>query len=179
MAKTEDRELRELLVKFLRGSEAHAEFKDVLDDFPVAARGAVPKGAEHSAWQELEHIRIALHDLLDFSTNPNYVQPNWPEDYWPKEAAPASDAAWDASVRAVKKDIEDLEKLVGIRNRICMRRFRGDRGRRCCARCCWPASIPAITWDRLCCCGDPWSLERLKRAGSSPEQYALRSRRGV
>ena len=113
MAKTEDRELREQLVKFLRGSEAHAEFKDVLDDFPVAARGAVPKGAEHSAWQELEHIRIALHDLLDFSTNPNYVQPNWPEDYWPKEAAPASDAAWDASVRAVKKDMEDLEKLVG------------------------------------------------------------------
>ena len=112
MAKMEDRELRELLVKFLRGSEAHAEFKDVLDDFPVAARGVVLKGAEHSAWQELEHIRIALHDLLDFSTNPNYVQPNWPEDYWPKQAAPENDAAWDASVRAVKKDMADFEKLV-------------------------------------------------------------------
>ena len=113
MAKTEDHALREQLVKFLRGSEAHAEFKDVVDDFPVAARGAVPKGAEHSAWQELEHIRIALHDLLDFSTNPNYTQPNWPEDYWPKEAAPTNDDAWDSSVRAVKKDMAELEKLVG------------------------------------------------------------------
>jgi hypothetical protein len=113
MAKTEDRSLREQLVKFLSGGEAHAEFKDVLDDFPVAARGAVPKGAEHSAWQELEHIRIALHDLLDFSTNPNYVAMKWPDDYWPKEPAPKNDAAWDASVRAVKKDIAEFEKLVG------------------------------------------------------------------
>jgi hypothetical protein len=113
MAKTEDRELREQLVKFLRGGEAHAEFKTVLDDFPVKARGVVPKGAEHSAWQEMEHIRIALHDLLDFSTNPNYVAMKWPDDYWPKEAAPESDDGWDASVRAVKKDVADFEKLVG------------------------------------------------------------------
>jgi hypothetical protein len=113
MAKTEDRALRDQLVKFLSGGEAHAELKDVLKDFPVAARGAVPKGAEHSAWQELEHIRIALHDLLDFSTNPNYVAMKWPDDYWPKEAAPKDDAAWDASVRAVKKDVADFEKLVG------------------------------------------------------------------
>jgi len=113
MAKTEDRQLREQLVKFLRGGEAHAEFKTVLDDFPVKARGVVPRGAEHSAWQELEHMRIALHDLLDFSTNPNYVAMKWPDDYWPKEAAPVNDDAWDASVRAVKKDVADFEKLVG------------------------------------------------------------------
>ena len=113
MAKTEDRALRELLVSFLSGREAHAEFKAVVDDFPVAARGVVPKGAEHSAWQELEHIRIALHDLLDFSTNPNYVAMKWPDAYWPKERAPESDDAWDASVRAVKKDMADFEKLVG------------------------------------------------------------------
>jgi len=37
----------------------------------------------------------------------------WPDDYWPKEAAPKNDAAWEASVRAVKKDIADFEKLVG------------------------------------------------------------------
>jgi len=37
----------------------------------------------------------------------------WPDDYWPKEAAPPDDAAWDKSVRAVKKDMADFEKLVG------------------------------------------------------------------
>lgn len=85
MANAEDRALRDQLVKFLRGGEAHADLKAVLDDFPAKARGVVLKGAVHSPWQELEHIRIALHDLLDFSTNPSYVAPEWPKDYWPKE----------------------------------------------------------------------------------------------
>jgi hypothetical protein len=113
MANADDRALREQLVKFLPGGEAHADLKSVLDDFPAKARGVVPKGGEYSAWQLLEHIRIALHDLLDFSTNPNYVAPNWPKDYWPKEAAPSDGDAWDMSVKAVKKDIADFEKLVG------------------------------------------------------------------
>lgn len=114
MANADDRELREQLVKFLRGGEAHADLKSVVDGFPAKLRGEVPRGAEHSAWQQLEHIRIALHDLLDFSTNPHYVQPEWPEDYWPKEAAPADAEAWEESVKAVKKDLADFEKLVGI-----------------------------------------------------------------
>lgn len=113
MAKTEDRALREQLVEFLRGASAHVELKKVIDDFPEELRGKKPKGAPHSAWQLLEHIRIALHDLYDFSTNPNYEAPNWPGDYWPKEAAPADEDAWKTSVRAVKKDLADFEKLIG------------------------------------------------------------------
>jgi hypothetical protein len=113
MANAEDRALREQLVAFLRGGQAHAELKTVLDDFPVKLRGVVPRGAEQSAWQELEHIRIALDDLLDFSTNSHYVAMKWPDDYWPKEAAPADSEAWDASVRALKKGVADFEKLVG------------------------------------------------------------------
>ncbi len=113
MAKTKDGALREQLVKFLRGGEAHAELKTVLDDFPAKLRGVTPKGAEHSAWQELEHIRLALEDLLEFSTDSHYTAKKWPDDYWPKEAAPKDAAAWDRSVRAVKKDMADFEKLVG------------------------------------------------------------------
>jgi hypothetical protein len=113
MAQNEDRALREQLVKFLRGGNAHAELKMVVDGFPAELRGKKPKGAPHSAWQLLEHIRIALHDLYDFSTNSNYVQPEWPGDYWPKEDAPPSEEAWKTSVKAVKKDVEDFEKLVG------------------------------------------------------------------
>lgn len=113
MSTAEDRALRDQLIAFLRGGSAHADLKAVLDDFPAKLRGAKPKGAAHTPWQLLEHIRIALHDLLDFSTNPNYVQPEWPKDYWPKEEGPENDAAWDASVAAVRKDIADFVKLVG------------------------------------------------------------------
>jgi hypothetical protein len=113
MDQPQDRALREQLVEFLRGGSAHAELKTVVDGFPKELRGKKPKGAPHSAWQLLEHIRVALHDLYDFSTNSNYVQPKWPEDYWPKDAAPPNDGAWTASGRALKKDIEDFEKLIG------------------------------------------------------------------
>lgn len=113
MSTAEDRALRDQLIDFLRGGSAHADLKAVLDDFPVEARGAKPKGAAHTPWQLLEHIRIALHDLLDFSTNSNYVQPEWPKDYWPQEEAPADDGAWNAAVAAVKKDIAEFVKLVG------------------------------------------------------------------
>ena len=113
MANTEDRALRKTLVEFLRGASAHAELKTVVDDFPAELRGETLKGMPHSPWQLLEHIRIALHDLLDFSTNSHYEAMKWPDDYWPKEAAPPDDQAWDKSVRAVKKDVADFEKLVG------------------------------------------------------------------
>ena len=113
MVHDDDRAMRVQLVEFLRGGSAHAELKSVVDAFPAELRGVKPKGAAHTAWQLLEHIRIALHDLYDFSTNPNYVQPDWPQDYWPKEDAPPTDAAWDTSVRAVKKDLADFEGLIG------------------------------------------------------------------
>jgi uncharacterized damage-inducible protein DinB len=113
MANAEDRALRKQLVEFLRGGSAHAELKTVVDDFPAELRGKTLKGMPHSAWQLLEHIRLALHDLLDFSTNSHYEALKWPDDYWPKEAAPPDDAAWEAAVRAVKKDLADFEKLVG------------------------------------------------------------------
>lgn len=113
MTNPDDRELRRHLVEFLRGGSAQAELKTVLDDFPAELRGSKPTGSPHSAWQLLEHIRLALHDLLDFSTNSHYLGMKWPDDYWPKDDAPPSGSAWDTSVKAVKKDIADFEKLIG------------------------------------------------------------------
>jgi uncharacterized damage-inducible protein DinB len=113
MANSEDQALRKQLVEFLRGGSAHAELTKVVDRFPEELRGKKPKGAAHSAWQLLEHIRIALHDLYDFSTNSHYLQPQWPEDYWPKEAAPPSRQAWSTALKAVKKDLADFEALIG------------------------------------------------------------------
>ncbi|MGB7134369.1 MAG: hypothetical protein WBD46_03735 [Acidobacteriaceae bacterium] len=57
-------------------------------------------------------MRLALDDLLEFSTNPHYVAKKWPDDYRPKEEAPANDAAWKAAVKALGKTLADFEKLV-------------------------------------------------------------------
>lgn len=104
--------LREHLLEFLRGDGAHVSFAGAIKDFPASLYGTVPDNAEHSAWQILEHIRIALHDLLDFSTNPEYVELNWPEDYWPRSANPPSKEAWKHSVTVVERDLQAFADLV-------------------------------------------------------------------
>lgn len=105
-------QLRDQLASLLRGGNAHAGLTAAVKDFPPALYGAKPEGSPHSAWELVEHMRLALHDLLDFSTNPNYEEPNWPDDYWPSTSAPPSEAAWRNSVRALKRDLKEFEALV-------------------------------------------------------------------
>ena len=58
-----------------------------LKDFPTDKINEKPEGSPHTAWQLLEHIRIAQWDILDFSRNANYKEMKWPDDYWPKKEA--------------------------------------------------------------------------------------------
>ncbi|MGI9072453.1 MAG: DinB family protein [Bryobacteraceae bacterium] len=104
--------LREMLVDAIGGHQAHLDFDSAVKDFPPQARGAKPDGAPHTAWQLLEHLRIAQRDILDFSHDPKHQSPEWPEGYWPSIEAPHDPKAWDASVRAFRKDVREFEKLV-------------------------------------------------------------------
>jgi hypothetical protein len=110
---TDDRTLRDQLIEFLRGNSAHIDIRAALKDFPAELYGAKPNGAPHTAWQLLEHIRITLHDLLDFCVNPKYVAPEWPKEYWPKEGAPPSKDAWQSCAKAIHEDLAAFEKLAG------------------------------------------------------------------
>ncbi len=115
MADAEDHALREQLVHLLKGGQAHAGIDAALAGFPVDRAGERPHGLPYSAWQLLEHMRIALNDLLEFATNSHYRERQWPEDYWPKQPAPPSPDAWQTSVNALRADLAEFERL--IRNR--------------------------------------------------------------
>jgi hypothetical protein len=78
-----DVEVRKQLLELLRGGHAHTGFDDVLEGFPPERAGVRPKGAPHSAWELLEHMRIAQNDILRFSIEPDYKSPAWPHGYWP------------------------------------------------------------------------------------------------
>jgi hypothetical protein len=107
-----DHSVREHLVKLLEGGHAHATFEAAVKGLPAALRGKRPKGAEHSPWEILEHMRIAQSDILDFSSDPKYVAPKWPDDYWPTSKTPPNDKAWANSVRSFNADLEAMRKLV-------------------------------------------------------------------
>ena len=103
--------VREQVIALLRGGNAHVTFDDAIKDLPAAKRNEVPKGAEHSVWQLLEHMRIAQSDILEFSRNPKHVSPDWPAGYWPESKKP-SEAAWKKSIESFKKDLQSMEDLV-------------------------------------------------------------------
>jgi len=107
-----DKALREHLVKLLEGGEAHADLQRAFSELPEAQRGVKPAGAPHTAWQLLEHFRIAQWDILEFSRDPKHVSPQFPEGYWPVSDAPPSAEAWDKSVAAVERDLAAMKKLV-------------------------------------------------------------------
>jgi DinB family protein len=104
--------LRKMLVDAMRGHQSHLDFDAALKGFPLEARGVKPPGAPHTAWQLLEHMRIAQRDILDFSRDPKHQSPEWPEGYWPPTEAPPDDSAWEASVRAFQNDAREFNKLV-------------------------------------------------------------------
>ena len=111
-AKNYDPALRDHLLELLGGGHAHATFDAAVADFPAGLRGKKPKGAEHTAWQLLEHLRIAQWDILEFSRDRKHVSPKWPDGYWPKTGVPPSTAAWNNSIRKFRADLAAMTKLV-------------------------------------------------------------------
>ena len=104
--------LREQLRKALSWSEGHVDWKTALAGLPAKSRGQKPEGAPHSAWELLEHVRIAQWDILEFSRNPKHVSPDFPSGYWPETPAPPNDAAWEKSIKSFQSDLEAMGKLV-------------------------------------------------------------------
>jgi hypothetical protein len=111
---TAENGIRKQLVELLRGGQAHATFEDVVKNFPPKLRGVVPTGLPYSAWQVLEHIRIAQDDMVRFSMNHDgsYHSPKWPEGYWPDSAAPADTKSWEHSVQQVQNGRGKMIRLV-------------------------------------------------------------------
>ena len=104
--------VREQVINLLRGGQAHVTFDDVVKDFPSKLRGVKPNGAPHTAWQLVEHLRIAQWDILEFSRHAKHKSPVWPKGYWPKAAAPANAVAWAKSVKDFRKDLKAMQALV-------------------------------------------------------------------
>lgn len=107
-----DTQLREHLKNLLSMEGAHIGWKAAFTGIPAKLRGVRPKGIPHSTWEQLEHMRIAQWDILEFSRDAKHVSPKWPAGYWPKTAAPPSAAAWDKSLKAFAHSLEEMTNLV-------------------------------------------------------------------
>jgi uncharacterized damage-inducible protein DinB len=108
---TDEKALRGQLAKLLDWEEAHVGFDTAVKGIPPRMRGVVPDGWEYSAWQLVEHLRIAQADILDFCVNAKYKAKKWPDDYWPRSPAPPNGAAWTNSIAQFRRDRKAFQRL--------------------------------------------------------------------
>lgn len=107
-----DQQLREHLLYLLAEGGAHIDFDSVVKNFPIALINQKVAHSPYSAWQLVEHMRIAQRDILEFCRNPKHVSPPWPEGYWPADDAIAQPKAWHKSVHDFRVDLEAMEGLL-------------------------------------------------------------------
>ena len=106
----DQKQLREHLLELLDGASAHIDLESALADFPPERINERPAGSPHSAWELLEHLRIAQWDILEFSRDGRHVSPAFPDGYWSgKEGTPED---WSGSVKAVLADLQAICDLV-------------------------------------------------------------------
>lgn len=106
--------LREHILELLEGKFAHIDLEIALRDFPHSEINTRLPHSPHTAWELLEHIRLAQSDILEFSRDSKHVSPDFPDGYWNKtEASPAE---WLKSVEQVLRDLEAMRALVRDKN---------------------------------------------------------------
>lgn len=112
MSETTDDPLRKLLLEQLEGRGAHLDFDGVLEGMPYDHTGVRAEGLPHTVWELVEHLRIALRDIVEFSRDPDHESPEWPDGYWPPGQGPTGEEAWEGSVAAYRRHLEEMREMV-------------------------------------------------------------------
>lgn len=103
-------ELRKHLLELLEGKSAHIAIEAALRGFPINLINERCENSPHTAWELLEHIRIAQSDILEFSRNSVHVSPEFPDGYWSKAVGGTID--WQTSTNQILGDLEAMRDLV-------------------------------------------------------------------
>lgn len=106
----DQKELRAHLIELIDGKSAHIDLESAIKDFPLEQINTRVENSPNTAWDLLEHIRIAQWDVLEFSVNAKHKSPKWPEGYWPKKEATKPE--WKASVKQTLNGLKAMRKLV-------------------------------------------------------------------
>ena len=106
----DQKDLREHLLELLEGKSAHLELTKVLREFPRGEINTRLENAPHTAWELLEHLRIAQHDIVEFSYNAAHQSPKFPDGYWNTKEATAAD--WKKSCEQISTDLQTMRDLI-------------------------------------------------------------------
>jgi hypothetical protein len=110
--KDNSQQLRDHLTYLLSGGDAHVHFDDLVRDFPMEFINRKVSGVPYTAWQVLEHMRIALWDILQFSRDASHTSPEFPKGYWPAPEVEGTVERWQQTIKAFQTDLQSMKDLV-------------------------------------------------------------------
>ena len=108
----QDDSIRKHVLYLLRGGGAHMSFEDFVGSFPADLCNRKIDGLPYTAWQVLEHMRLAQWDILEFSRDGSHVSPEFPKGYWPEPEEPGTPALWQKTIEEFQSDLKQMEALV-------------------------------------------------------------------
>ncbi len=105
-----DGQIRTHLLELLEGKSAHLDLETVLREFPVEEINTRIENSPHTAFELLEHFRIAQQDIVEFSRDANHVSPQFPDGYWNNvQGTPES---WKKSCEQILRDLQNMRDLI-------------------------------------------------------------------
>lgn len=107
-----DDSVRRHVLYLLRGGDAHLSFEDFVGSFPADLCNRKIDGLPYTAWQVLEHMRIAQWDILEFARDASHVSPEFPKGYWPEPKDPGTVALWQKTIDGFRNDLKQMEAIL-------------------------------------------------------------------
>ena len=105
--------LRKQLSKSLTGGQAFVPLQKAINNVKPELRNVRPNENLHSVWEELEHLRIAQEDIINYMLDANWKSPKWPDDYWPESNENPSGDEWQKSYNNF---LDGINKAIEIVN---------------------------------------------------------------
>ena len=103
-----DKVLRNQLVTMMKQGNAFTPLTETLNAVSYDVTGKTVNNFPHTIWELTEHIRLALHDLVEYSKDSHYQSPPWPEGYWPDNRGPYSEDEWKKSVEHIQDLLQEM-----------------------------------------------------------------------
>lgn len=88
-------------MKLLKQGSAFKLLPDTYKAIPYEVTGKQMDGFAHPVWELTEHIRIAFHDLVEYSKDSYFESPPWPDGFWPENPEPSSEKEWKYSIQQI------------------------------------------------------------------------------
>jgi uncharacterized damage-inducible protein DinB len=107
-----DKALQKELIELLKGGQAHSTLEDVLKNLKPELCNRRPHKGTRTVYEELEHMRLAQEDILQYTLDPAWKSPEWPDGFWPSDNDEMTEGILLNSISKFFKDLDEVIALV-------------------------------------------------------------------